>query len=80
MVWYAFLEDEEVQALTNERKCPECNNSEIAEIIWGYVDFNDEIEKLIESKKIVLGGCFVTEHDPKLECSSCHHRWGKRDE
>jgi len=66
--------------LIDEAKCSKCNNSKIAEIVWGYVDFNDEIEKMIDSKKIVLGGCFVTEHDPKWECNECHHRWGKRDD
>ena len=64
MVWNAFLEDEEVQALIDEIKCPECNNSEIAEIVWGYIDINAEVEKLhapngileMESKRLGLNG------------------------
>ena len=80
MVWNVILEDEEVQALIDEIKCPKCNNTEIKEIVWGYVDITTEVEKLLSSNKIVLGGCYVTDHDPKWECNECHHTWGKRDE
>ena len=59
--------------------CPECGKSWIAEIRWGYLDVK-VIEEKLEKKEIVLGGCLVTDHDPKWECNSCHHRWGEREE
>ena len=37
------------------------------------------IESELERKDVVLGGCIVTEHDPKWECNDCHHRWGYAD-
>jgi len=40
MVSNAFMEDEEVQALTDEKRCSECNSSEVAEIVWGYTVSN----------------------------------------
>ncbi len=60
--------------------CPNCNNDEIAFIFWGYPNLDNDIEKAVENKEIVMGGCLVSDHDPKWECTECHHRWGERDE
>jgi len=59
--------------------CPECGKSWIAEISWGYLDV-ELIEEKLERKEIVLGGCIVTDHDPKWECNNCYHQWGKRED
>jgi hypothetical protein len=61
-------------------KCPNCKKSSIAEILWGYILLTPEGERNLEEKKIVLGGCIVTDNDPKWECTECYHRWGERDE
>jgi len=53
--------------------CPECGKSWIAEICWGYLDV-EVIEEKLEKKEIVLGGCYVTNHDPKWECNNCLHQ------
>ena len=60
--------------------CPNCNKKWIAEILWGYPEHTDAIEEELERKEIVLGGCIVTEHDPKWECNICNHRWGERED
>ena len=61
-------------------KCSNCNGETIALILWGYPQFDREMEKAVKDKEIVLGGCLVTDHDPKWECTDCHHQWGERDE
>ena len=61
-------------------KCPECNKSWIAEILWGYPIGMDSMKEKLEKKEIVLGGCIVSGHDPKWECNECQHQWGERDE
>jgi len=60
--------------------CPNCKSEKIALILWGYQDINQEMEKSVKNKEIVLGGCIVTDHDPKWECTACNHRWGERDD
>ena len=60
--------------------CPKCGKSSIAEIFWGYPSDMDSIREQLEKKEIILGGCYVTDHDPKWECNRCFHRWGKRDD
>jgi hypothetical protein len=61
-------------------KCPECGKSWIAEILWGYPGNMDSLDDALEKKEITLGGCYVTDNDPKYECNDCSHQWGQRDE
>ena len=61
-------------------QCPKCNRKNIALIFWGYPGDCDSIEEQVERKEIVLGGCIVTDNDPKWECNECLHRWGERDD
>jgi len=62
-----------------EISCPSCDGKNIARILWGYPDMK-VIEEKLEQKEIILGGCIVTDHDPKWECNDCHHRWGERED
>jgi len=61
-------------------KCPECNKTWIAEILWGYPADMKSLKESLEKKEIVLGGCLVTNHDPRWACNECNHRWGEREE
>jgi len=60
--------------------CPNCKNESIAEILWGYLADTESIKEELEKNEIVLGGCLITDHDPKWECNSCHHTWGERED
>jgi len=60
--------------------CPNCKKESIAEILWGYPADMSVIDEKLERKEIVLGGCIVTDHDPKWECNDCHHQWGERED
>ena len=61
-------------------KCPNCNKEWIAEILWGYPADIESLEDQLSKKEIVLGGCLITDHDPRWECNDCHHKWGERDD
>ena len=61
-------------------KCPKCDSSSVAEILWGYFAVSKSIEKGLDSAEFVMGGCLVSDHDPKWECNDCNHRWGEREE
>ena len=60
--------------------CPNCKNKSIAEILWGYYEVTDTMNEALEKKENILGGCIITEHDPKWECNVCYHRWGERED
>ena len=60
--------------------CPNCKKESIAEIFYGYYPNMDSIKEALDKKEIVLGGCVVTDHDPKWECNGCMTRWGERED
>jgi len=54
--------------MVNKRKCPSsCSSTNRAKILWGLPVDMMEIENELEREEIVLGGCLVTENDPKME-------------
>ncbi len=65
--------------MTKKQTCPSCNGKNIAKILWGLPADMKSIEEALGRKEIVLGGCCVTDHDPKWECTDCYHRWVGRD-
>jgi hypothetical protein len=60
--------------------CPKCKSESTAEIFWGYPGNLKAMEEQLDKKEIILGGCIVSDNDPKWECNSCHHQWGNRDD
>lgn len=59
--------------------CPECTSKNVALIFYGYPIDIDWYLKAIKDKKIVGGGCCVSNDDPKWECNDCYWRWGNSD-
>jgi len=62
--------------MTYKTKCPNCQSTNHAEILWGLIADMKAIEEELDKKEIVLGGCVVTGDDPKWECNECLTRWG----
>ena len=56
-------------------KCPYCESTSISNILWGLPNFSPVLEKKVQEKKIVFGGCLVTGKDPKHECNDCGWRY-----
>ena len=54
-------------------KCPKCGSENIASIVFGFP--SPEMIEELNSDKIVLGGCCVTEDDPEWHCKDCEHDW-----
>jgi hypothetical protein len=57
-------------------KCPKCNGKNTCRIVWGYP--SDNMMKLAEEGKIVLGGCIISDNDSMWHCIDCSNEWGKR--
>ena len=53
------------------RKCPKCGFSPVASILYGMPAYDEELERRLEDKSLVLGGCVVGYDDPKWECAGC---------
>jgi len=79
MVWNAFLENEEVQALNKDKlPCPLCKSNNVSWIFWGYPADMDWYLKAIDDKEIVPGGCCISDNDSEWKCNECGNQWGKR--
>ena len=61
-------------------KCPHCNSTNIAEILYGMPAFSKELDKELKTGKIALGGCMITDEAPLFQCNECKKRWEKRFE
>jgi len=64
--------------MTEGTKCPKCQSTNFALILWGLPD-KKMIKEKLKQKELVLGGCLVSDHDPKWQCNECKTRWGLSD-
>jgi len=61
--------------MVTKRKCPNCQSTNHAKILWGLPANMKKLEGELERKEIVLGGCCVSWDDPKWKCNDCGTRW-----
>lgn len=61
-----------------KKECPSCGSKNVVPILYGYPGDMDYVIKLVEEKKLVLGGCCVSDNDPAFECLDCGRMSGKR--
>ena len=52
-------------------KCPHCGSNRIANILYGYPAYSEELEADRASGRITLGGCYVSNDDPVWQCADC---------
>ena len=53
-------------------KCLKCGFKPISKILYGYPSYDDIVQKELESKKIVFGGCCISEENPLWYCTNCN--------
>ncbi len=58
------------------KKCPRCGSRNTARILYGMPVYSEDLQKKLDSKKVILGGCCVTEADPKYHCNDCGEGFG----
>ncbi len=51
--------------------CPNCSSDNTCSIIYGMPDYTPKLEADLESGKVHLGGCAVTDVDPNRHCNEC---------
>jgi hypothetical protein len=55
--------------------CPFCNSKNVAEILYGLPAFSKKLEKELNSGKLTLGGCCISDESPRFHCNSCVKEW-----
>ncbi len=53
------------------RKCPKCGSRIIAPILYGYPLYSAELEQKLNEKRLFLGGCCISENNPRYHCFDC---------
>ena len=64
--------DEKIFRDRKPRTCPSCNGKNVAPILWGYPLETAELTQALLEKKIILGGCCLSDNDPTWECTDCY--------
>jgi hypothetical protein len=62
--------------LKDHPPCPKCGSRNVAQILYGLVQMNDELKQRLDKREITLGGCCVDTDSPSWECNECQHHWG----
>lgn len=57
-------------------KCVKCGGHNTAAYLYGLPVFDEQLEKDLETKKIILGGCVVTDLEPMFHCHDCQLDFG----
>jgi hypothetical protein len=57
--------------------CPACGSQRVAWIFYGLPVSFEASGTDLEEKRVVLGGCCVSETDPEWQCVECGHGWGR---
>ena len=64
---------------TDNRRCPRCKSDNVARIQWGLPAFTEELERGLESGRVILGGCCISPDSPELHCNDCGAEFGHLD-
>lgn len=54
--------------------CPTCGSTDRARIVYGLP--GPELMEAAERGEVVLGGCCVSDDDPRYACRACGQRYG----
>jgi hypothetical protein len=60
----------------HSKQCPVCSSGRVASISWGLPADFEELRPALDAEEIILGGCDISDVDPRWHCFSCEHRWG----
>ena len=58
-------------------RCPKCGSRKIAPILYGMPAFDEEMQRKIENRELYLGGCCVSDSDPRFHCFECGKDFGR---
>lgn len=55
--------------------CPQCGESDVAEILYGLPDDTEELSRELQARRVILGACVIDDGDPQWHCNACGFEW-----
>ena len=72
---------ERIERTCKPRKCPACASGPVETILYGMPAFSEELRRDLDEGRITLGGCIVSDDDPRWKCAACGQPiWQKDDD
>lgn len=62
---------ERIEKKQKPKRCPVCGASPVASILYGMPAITPELKQKLKEGRITLGGCCISDDDPRWECTSC---------
>ena len=51
--------------------CPNCGSNKVAKVLYGISEIDEELQELIDSEKVLLGGCMILPNSFNYYCVNC---------
>ena len=62
--------------LAKMNKCPKCDSSSVASVLFGYPSMYEDLLDDLDSGKVVLGRCVIRpDFKPNRHCNECSYEW-----
>ncbi len=65
------LTDEPSYSAERPSSCPRCGSGRVATILYGYPMESINLKNRVKAGEVVLGGCLVSNDDPRWRCMDC---------
>ncbi|MGL5949984.1 MAG: hypothetical protein ACRCZH_01020 [Cetobacterium sp.] len=56
-------------------KCPACGSRNTARLQYGMPMWDEELQRKLDNKTVMLGGCCISPESPDYHCNSCHQKF-----
>ena len=63
--------------IPEKASCPYCGSQNTSYILYGMLVLDEELERQIERKEVVIGGCVITELSEQWLCQDCKESFGQ---
>ena len=57
--------------------CPFCGSHNVSFILYGLQCYSEELERLLESREVIIGGCVIHDEDDQWFCQDCKEEFGE---
>ena len=65
------MEIKELRVIQKPNECLHCGFEPVSHLLYGVHEIDEKMQRDIDSRRILLGGCSILKDSPKWFCSNC---------